>query len=497
MSDLNVAEGLTAFRTIAEVHSALLAKQVSAVELTQAYLKAAQASSHNAYLTLCEDRALGQARMADAALAKNGVAARKAQPLLGVPIAIKDALNLEGVRTTCGSRLLENYIPPYTATAVARLETAGAVILGKLNMDEFAMGGSNENSAYGPVRHPTHADRVPGGSSGGSATAVRAGLCLASLGSDTGGSVRLPASYCGVVGLKPSYGRISRYGLVAFGSSLDQIGPITQSVEDAARLLEVMAGADPFDSTCAQTPSSDFSAAAGRAPQWSGLRVGVPKEYFVGGLAPEVEQSIQASLRWFEAQGAELVDISLPHTRAAIAVYYLVAVSEASSNLARFDGVRFGVRPPAAVNATELGEFYREVRSQFGAEVKRRILLGTFALSSGYYDAYYRRACQVRRLIAQDFAQAFTQVDVIVSPVAPTTAFKLGEKQDPLQMYLNDIFTIPVNLAGLPALSVPCGEDTQGLSIGLQLIGKSMGEAELLSVAGAFERGRTGGKIWS
>lgn len=480
------AYGVNHPRSILEIHAAFQKKGLSPVELTQEYLRAAKASSHNAYLTLCEDRALAQAAEATK-LWESG----KRSALLGIPIGLKDNLCVDGVRTTCGSKTLEHYVAPYTATAVERLEAAGAVTLGKLNMDEFAMGGSNENSAFGPVRHPTHEDRVPGGSSGGSATAVRAELCAAALGSDTGGSIRLPASYCGVVGIKPTYGRVSRYGLVAFASSLDQIGPLARSVQDAAILLDAMSGHDPLDSTSAPQPATRALEATQAEPDWKRLRIGVPQEYFKGGLAPDVERAIQASLQWFEGRGARLIDVSLPHTPYSVAVYYLVAVSEASSNLARFDGVRFGARPLEADASDRLEEFYAKSRALFGSEVKRRIILGTFALSSGYAEAYYRRACQVRKLIHQDFESAFESVDLIAGPVAPTPAFKRGEKtKDPLQMYLNDIFTIPANLAGLPAVSVPCGEDAQGLSIGLQLMGPAFGDETLISVAHAFEKGR-------
>ncbi len=479
------------FTTFREIHEAFEKKTTTPVELTQNYLQAAKSSAHNAYLTICEERALKQAKLAQETLSREGAQAFEKFPLLGIPLGIKDVLTIQNVRTTCASKILENYVPPYTATAVEKLEAAGAISLGKLNMDEFAMGGSNENSAFGPVLHPTHPDRVPGGSSGGSATAVGAKLCAASLGTDTGGSIRLPASYCGIVGLKPTYGRVSRYGLVAFASSLDQIGPMTRSVEDAAKLLDVMSGHDPKDSTSAPLEKTRSAKNLASAQDLSSLRIGVPKEYFVGGLDPSVEKSVQNSLKWFESRGAKLVSISLPHTQYAVAVYYLVAVSEASSNLARFDGVRFGVRPPAADEARDLAEFYKKVRANFGPEVKRRIILGTFALSSGYYDAYYRRACQVRRLIQRDFDEAFKQVDIIASPVSTTTAFRLGEKNsDPLAMYLNDIFTIPVNLAGLPALSIPCGQDIAGLPVGLQLTSPAFTEESLLSIAHAFEQGR-------
>ena len=483
------------FKSIRELHDAYDKKSTTPSQVTEQYLAAIKVSSHNAYLTVCAEEARKQAEVATDVLAREGKVPRHSAPLFGVPIGVKDVLTTQGVRTTCASKILENYIPPYTATCVERLEKAGAIVLGKLNMDEFAMGGSNENSAFGSVKHPTHPDRVPGGSSGGSATAVGAALCLASIGSDTGGSIRLPASYCGVVGLKPTYGRVSRYGLIAFASSLDQAGPMTLTVEDSALLLNVMSGHDPLDSTCAPLPGEDFVRQLKQAPDWQRLRIGVPKEYFVKGLAPEVERAIHDSLKWFETQGAKLVPISLPHTQYSVAIYYLVAVSEASSNLARYDGVRYGVRPQSATEAKDLATFYKSVRANFGAEVKRRILLGTFALSSGYSEAYYKRACQVRRLIAQDFEHAFKEVDVIAGPVSPTTAFKLGEKNsDPLQMYLNDIFTIPANLAGLPAISFPCAQDSAGLPIGFQLMAPRFAEGRLLSVAHAFEQAHEPGK---
>ena len=480
------------FDSITKIHEAFDRKEITPSELAREFLNRAKSSTLNSFLTICEERALSQARALDETLAREKSVPRDRFPLFGIPMGIKDSLVIEGVRTTCASKILENYIPPYTATVVERLEKAGAVTLGKLNLDEFAMGGSNENSAFGPVIHPTHPDRVPGGSSGGSAVAVRSSLCVASLGSDTGGSIRLPASYCGIVGIKPTYGRLSRYGLVAFASSLDQVGPMTNSVEDAATLLDAMSGEDELDSTSFKTPKApQFLLEAKATPAWKNLRIGIPKEYFGQGLQPEVEKAIQAALKWFEGKGAKLVPISLPHTPYAVAVYYVIAVSEASSNLARFDGVRFGVRPPLATQAEKLGDFYKESRALFGSEVKRRIILGTFALSSGYQDAYYKRACQVRRLIKNDFDQAFTQVDVIIGPVSPTTAFKLGEKsRDPLTLYLNDIFTIPANLAGIPALSLPCGEDQLGLPIGLHLMGRQFDEGKILSVANAFEKGR-------
>ena len=479
------------YRSIAELQDAYDAKKVTVTEVVIQYLNAAKKSDHNAVLTACDDRALNQAAVLDETLKRVGNVPRASQPLFGVPLGIKDVLNIDGVRTTCASKMLENYIPPYTATCVNRLEQAGAISIGKLNMDEFAMGGSNENSAYGPVKHATHPDRVPGGSSGGSATAVKAGLCVAALGTDTGGSVRQPASYSGIVGFKPTYGRISRYGLVAFASSLDQVGPMTLTVQDSAILMDVMAGFDELDSTSSVRPvaTNEFSEATASPLNWNGLKVGVPQEYFVSGVQAEVSRSIQDSLEWMKAQGAELVPLSLPHTDYAVSVYYMVAVSEASSNLSRFDGVRYGVRPAEVEKAKDLSQFYKTVRSRFGAEVKRRIILGTFALSSGYYDAYYRRACQVRKLIQKDFDQAFEKVDVIVAPVAPTTAFKIGAKSDPLQMYLQDIFTIPASLAGIPALSVPCGEDQDGLPIGLHIMGKPYSDAKVLQVGSHFEKG--------
>lgn len=480
------------FKNISEIHDAFDKKSLSAVELTQDYFKKIKASQHNAYLTLCEERALGQAKSADQLITKHGKTPRGEFPLLGIPLGIKDLLTMDGVRTTSASKMLENYIPPYTATAVERLENAGAVSLGKLNMDEFAMGGSNENSAFGLVQHPTHPGYVPGGSSGGSATAVGADLCVAALGSDTGGSIRLPASYCGIVGMKPSYGRISRYGLIAFSSSLDQIGPMTKSVEDAALLLQVMAGHDARDSTSSPKPTENFLAQTQKEPDWKNLKIGVPKEYWIDGLSPEVEASVREGLKWFEKKGAKLVDISLPNTKYAVSVYYIVAVSEASSNLARIDGVRFGVRPPSADQVEDIADFYKKIRANFGPEVKRRIILGTFALSSGYYDAYFRKACQVRRLMKNDFDRVFTECDLIAAPVSPSTAFKIGEKaSDPLKMYLNDILTIPANLVGLPGLSVPCGKDQKGLPIGMQLIGPQWQDARILSVANAFEKGRS------
>jgi len=482
------------YRTISQVHDAFDRKELSSVDLTRDTLAAIRASKHNAFLLTMEDRAMAAAKMADQILLQHGKVPRDTHPLLGIPIAIKDNMVIDGVRTTCASKMLENYIPPYTGTAVDRLEKAGAVFVGKTNLDEFAMGGSNENSAFGPVEHPTFPGYVPGGSSGGSATAVKAGFCIAALGSDTGGSIRQPASYCGVVGFKPTYGRISRYGLVAFASSLDQIGPFTNSVEDSATLLEVMGGHDPLDSTSSERPKEPYAANVRKKLEWKGLRVGIPKEYFIDGVDPSVKKSVKEAIEWVAKQGATIVDISLPNTPYAVSVYYIVAVSEASSNLARFDGVRFGVRPPNAMEVEDIADFYKRVRANFGPEVKRRIILGTFALSSGYYDAYFHKACQVRRLIKNDFDRVFKECDVILGPVAPSTAFKKGEKaSDPLKMYLNDILTIPCNLAGLPGMSVPCGKDEKGLPIGIQIIAPQFRDDLVLNVGHAFETGYTGG----
>ena len=482
------------YKTIREVHDAFDGGLTNPLALTQYYFANIKKSSHNAFITLCEERALKIAKKLTEDLVQTfGKKVPRVQhPLFGIPIGLKDLLTLEGVRTTCGSKMLENYISPYTATAVQRLESAGAVILGKLNLDEFGMGSSNENSAYGNVLHPTHLDRVPGGSSGGSATAVAADLCMATLGTDTGGSIRLPSSFCGIVGMKPTYGRISRYGQVAFSSSLDQIGPLTKSVEDAALLCQVMSGKDAYDSTTSDQVVENWVQTVQNTAQNSsgkGLRVGVPEEYFIDGIDLEVRAAIEESIQKLKGSGAEIVPISLPHTRFAVATYYVVAVSEASSNLSRFDGVRFGVRPKEAMEAGSLEEFYKKVRANFGPEVKRRIILGTFALSSGYYDAYFKKAGQVRRLMRIDFENAFQKVDVIVSPVSPTTAFKIGEKsKNPLAMYLTDIFTIPASLAGLPAMSVPVGKDQQGLSIGLHLIAPRFQEKVLFQAATLVER---------
>jgi aspartyl-tRNA(Asn)/glutamyl-tRNA(Gln) amidotransferase subunit A len=435
-----------------------------------------------AYLTLSKERALAKALEIDALAATGG----KLPPLGGVPVAIKDVMTTRGVRTTAGSKILGNYIPPYDCTAVARMESAGAVVLGKLNCDEFAMGSSNENSAWRPVRNPRDLSRVPGGSSGGSAAAVAANMAVATLGSDTGGSIRQPASFCGVVGLMPTYGRVSRYGLIAFASSLDRIGPLTKTVNDAALVLRTIAGRDLMDSTSADVPVPDYVAELEKPVR--GSKLGVPKEYFGEGLDDEVRNAVEAAIQKLAKLGCEIVPISLPHTKYAIPTYYIVATAEASSNLARFDGVRYGFR---ASDAHSLSEMYRRSRDQgFGAEVKRRIMLGTYALSAGYYDAYYLKAQKVRTLLAQDFAAAFQKVDAIVTPTSPTAAFKLGEKvDDPLAMYLADIFTVTADLVGIPGISVPCGETKNNkLPIGLQILGKHFDEATILRVGRAVEQ---------
>lgn len=435
----------------------------------------------NAYITVNRESALKLAAAMDADIRD----AIRQKPLAGVPVVIKDNMCLAGVRTTCASRVLGDYAPPYTATAVRKLEEAGAIILGKTNLDEFAMGSSTENSAFGPARNPVNTELTPGGSSGGSAVTVAAGHVPVALGSDTGGSIRQPASFCGVVGLKPTYGRVSRYGLVAFASSLDQIGPLTTNVADAARALQVISGRDTHDSTSSNKPVPDYLGAL--SGDIKGLRVGVPPECFGEGLDPEVKEKVEAGIRKLAGRGAEIVEIHLPHTKYAIAVYYVIATAEASSNLARYDGVRYGFR---AEESRTLSEMYRKTRDEgFGAEVKRRIMLGTFVLSSGYYDAYYEKAQRVRSMLAGDFAEAFKRCDVIVTPTAPTPAFKIGEKSnDPLAMYLGDIYTVTINLTGVPAISVPCGSSKAGLPIGLQLIGNHFDEARLLNAAYAFEQ---------
>ena len=456
-------------------------REISPVEAVEAFLNriTAKDPQFNTFITVDEEGALAQAREAEARLGRGETGA-----LLGVPLSIKDILATKGLRTTCGSRILENYVPPFDATACTRLRQAGAVFLGKTNLDEFAMGSSTENSAYGITHNPWRRECIPGGSSGGSAAAVAADFCTASVGSDTGGSIRQPASHCGVVGLKPTYGRVSRFGLVAYASSLDQVGPVTKEVRDAAVLLNVLAGHDPRDSTAVPAPVPDYVEHLGQ--DLKGLKIGVPREYLGEGLDSEVEGAVREALKTLEGQGADLVEVSLPHTEYAVATYYIIAMAEASSNLARYDGVKYGFRAPGG----NLLEMYAQTRTQgFGAEVRRRIMIGTYTLSAGYYDAYYRKASQVRNLMKQDFDEAFKTCAVLATPVAPTPAFRLGEKvADPLTMYLTDIFTNPANLAGVPGISVPCGFSSDGRPIGLQLMGPTFGEAVVLQVAHAFEQ---------
>ncbi len=439
----------------------------------------------NSFLALSRERALAQAARVDGLLAKG----EDAGPLAGVPVAVKDVFAMQGAPATAGSKILAGWMPPYDATAVTRLEAAGAVILGKLNCDEFAMGSSNENSAYGAVRNPRALDRVPGGSSGGSAAAVAAGFAAATLGTDTGGSIRQPAAFCGVVGVLPTYGRVSRFGLIAFASSLDRVGPFTANVADAATMLSVLAGKDALDATSADRPVDDYTGAL--AKPVAGLKIGVPEEYFGEGLDPEIRAAVEKTLDGLRAQGCEIVKISLPHTRYAIPTYYVLATAEASSNLSRFDGVRFG---PRSKDATTLSAMFRKTREEgFGPEVKRRILLGTYALSAGYYDAYYRKAQQVRALVARDFLDAFTKVDAIVGPMTPTPPFKLGEKvDDPVSMYLADIYSVAASLAGICGMSVPCGTTGDGLPIGVQIMAKHFDEATMLRVGLAVETGASG-----
>ncbi len=470
--------------TIHEALALLDKGEISSVALTQAVLEriAKLDEQVKAYLAVTADLALEQARRADECRARGETA-----PLLGIPLAIKDNISIAGLQLTAGSRILEGYIPPFHATVMERLLAAGAVIVGKTNLDEFAMGSSTENSAFFTTRNPWDLTRVPGGSSGGTAAAVAAGLALGGLGTDTGGSVRQPASLCNIVGLRPTYGRCSRYGLVAFASSLDQPGPMTRDVKDAALLLQLMAGRDARDATTLPQPVPDYVAAL--KPEVHGLRIGVPREYFVSGLQPAVEQAVRAALAQLEAMGAELIEVTLPHSEDALAVYYLIAPAECSANLARYDGARYGFRAALEPGMT-YEEAYARTRGQgFGAEVKRRIMLGTYALSAGYYDAYYRKAQQVRTLIKGDFDAAFAQVDVLVGPTSPVTAFRIGERAaDPLQMYLADIFTLAQALAGIPAISVPCGFDEQGLPIGLQFAAPALEEARMLQAAYAYEQ---------
>ena len=468
--------------SISEARSAVLSGATTATSLAIAHYDRISAVDPqiNSYLALTRERALEQAAKIDTA-AKAGNAQG---PLAGVPIGIKDVLVMQGAPATAGSLILKGYHPPYDATAVAKLEAAGAILLGKLNCDEFAMGSSNENSAYGPVHNPRALDRVPGGSSGGSAASVAAGLCVASLGTDTGGSIRQPAAFCGVVGVLPTYGRVSRYGLIAFASSLDRVGPFTRSVADAATMLEVLAGPDHLDATSSSQPTTSYT--ADLAKPVTGLRIGVPEEYFGEGLDPEIRASIEKSLDDLRAAGCTIHKVSLPHTKYAIPTYYVIATAEASSNLSRFDGVRFGLR---SKDASTLSAMYRNTRDEgFGPEVKRRILLGTYVLSAGYYDAYYRKAQQVRTLLTRDFLTAFNDIDAIVCPVTPTPAFKLGEKtDDPVQMYLEDIYSVAASLAGICGMSVPCGTTQSGLPIGVQILAKHFDESTMFRVGSAIE----------
>jgi aspartyl-tRNA(Asn)/glutamyl-tRNA(Gln) amidotransferase subunit A len=468
--------------TVASTRIAMEEKQITAKALVDAFYAKIEAEDPaiGAYLTLSKERAYRQAARVDE-LADRG---DELPALAGVPIAVKDVFTTKDVRTTAGSKILENFIAPYDATVVSRLEEAGAIILGKTNCDEFAMGSSNENSGFHPVRNPRDHTRVPGGSSGGSAAVVAAGTAVASIGSDTGGSIRQPAAFCGVVGLKPTYGRLSRYGLIAFASSLDHPGPFAKTVKDAAILLEVMAGRDPMDSTTADIPVPDYCEHVGRPVE--GMKIGVPMEYFEDGLDTDVRAAVELGLHELACAGAQIVPLSLPHTSYAIPTYYVIATAEASSNLARYDGVRYGLR---SKEAKTLSEMYRRTRDAgFGAEVKRRIMLGTYVLSAGYYDAYYLKAQRVRSLLARDFDEAFAKVDVLITPTTPTSAFKLGEKtDDPLAMYLADIFTVTADLVGIPGISIPCGKSKEGLPIGMQILGKHFDEATVLRVAHVAE----------
>ena len=467
--------------TLSELSNALSRGEFSSLELTQAFLDRIKRldTQYNSFITLSEEHALQQAKAADTLRATG-----QATALTGLPIAHKDLFCTQGIRTSCGSKMLDNFISPYNATLVERLNQAGMVTLGKTNMDEFAMGSSNESSFYGAVKNPWDLDRVPGGSSGGSAAAVAARLVPAATGSDTGGSIRQPASLCGITGLKPTYGRISRYGMVAYASSFDQAGPMTRTAEDAALLLQVMAGEDPLDSTCATQAVPNFSASLNDS--LSGLRIGLPKEYFAEGTDPVILERVREAIAEFEKLGATVKEISLPKTQLSIPAYYILAPAEASSNLSRFDGVRYGHR---CDSPKDLEDLYKRTRAEgFGAEVKRRIMVGTYALSEGFYDAYYRKAQQIRRMIQQDFIQALSEVDVIMAPVTPCSAFRLGEKNsDPVSMYMEDIFTLSLNLAGLPGMSIPCGF-ADNLPVGLQIIGNYFDEAKLLNVAHQYQQ---------
>src|SRR4249919_3066092 len=476
---------LAAF-TLHEAREKLRKGEFSAQELTEAVFRRICETEEklHSYITLFHDTALKEAKQADEWLKTD----TNPHSLLGIPIAVKDNFLTRGIRTTCASKFLENFIPPYDCTTVKKLRASGAIIIGKTNLDEFAMGSSAENSAFFATRNPWDTDRVPGGSSGGSAAALAADQCIAALGTDTGGSIRQPAAFCGVVGLKPTYGRVSRYGIIAFASSMDQVAPMTKDVRDCALMLEAIASYDPADSTSANRPVPQYSASL--TGDVKGLRIGIPKEYFVSGIQPDVEQAVRTAVRQLERNGAAIKEISLPHTDYAVAVYYIIATAEASSNLARYDGMRYGHR----ARAKDLTETYMLSRAEgFGPEVKRRIMLGTYALSAGYYDAYYLKAQRVRTLLTRDFEEAFKKVDAIVAPVSPTAAFKLGEKvDDPLAMYLADIYTVTADLAGIPGISVPCGQTKENMPIGLQILGKHFDEATVLRVAHAYETGVPG-----
>ncbi|MCK5710691.1 MAG: Asp-tRNA(Asn)/Glu-tRNA(Gln) amidotransferase subunit GatA [Deltaproteobacteria bacterium] len=471
------------FLTIKEASDLINKKEISPVELTQSILDRIQDKDEklNTYITVLSEKALESAKKAEEEISRGNYLG----PLHGIPLGLKDIFITKNITTTCGSKMLENFIPPYDATVTQKLSESGAVILGKNNMDEFAMGSSTETSYFGPTANPWDLQRVPGGSSGGSASATAASLCLGSVGTDTGGSIRQPAALCGVVGMKPTYGRVSRFGMIAFASSLDQAGPITKTVEDTALILNAISGPDPKDSTCVNIPVPDYTLRL--KDDIKGLKIGIPKEYFVDGMDKEVEDASRKAISVMEGLGAEIIEISLPHTEYAVLTYYIIAPSEASSNLARYDGVKYGYRTEGAES---LRDMYFKTRAEgFGDEVKRRIMLGTYALSSGYYDAYYLKAQRVRTLIKNDFEEAFKRVDTIMAPTTPEVAFKIGEKiQDPIKMYLSDVLTIPCNIAGLPGISVPCGFSTDGLPIGIQVLGKPFDEETVLRMAYAYEQ---------
>ncbi len=471
------------FLTIREAGDLIRGKEISPVEITRSLLERIEDTDGNlnTYITVLADSALKSAERAEKEITDENYKG----PLHGVPISLKDIFIMKDVPATCGSKMLENFIPPYNGTVTQKLLDAGAVILGKNNMDEFAMGSSTETSYFGPTKNPWDTLRVPGGSSGGSAAATAASLCLGSVGTDTGGSIRQPASFCGVVGMKPTYGRVSRFGMIAFASSLDQAGPLTKTVEDSAIILNAISGSDRRDSTCVDSPVPDYTRSL--TEDLKGIKVGIPKEYFIDGMDPDVEESAKQAIEVLRDLGAEIIEISLPHTEYAVLTYYIIAPSEASSNLARYDGVKYGYRAEGAKNLIDM---YKKTRAEgFGEEVKRRIMLGTYALSAGYYDAYYLKALRVRTLIKQDFDRAFEQVDAIVAPTSPETAFKIGEKtDDPIKMYLSDVLTIPCNIAGLPGISLPSGLSSNGLPIGIQVLGKPFDEETVLRVAHAYEK---------